>query len=350
MKLISSQPTIFATMILVTGATGLLGSHVLVELLKTNQVVRALYRNGSKIKKVEKLIQYYFPDVYLQKIELIEWVACDIEDICALELAFVDVDYIYHCAAMVSFRRRDFSKMVRINRRGTENLVNLALEKKINHFCHVSSTAAVGKPEKAKSEIVKESNKWEENAATSGYGITKHLAEKEVWRGIEEGLNAVIVNPCVILGPGSWNESSLKIFRTVSKGLKFYTPGSNAVVDARDVARIMVELINKKVKNERYLLIGENLSFSSLLGKIATQLGKKPPTINTPRFLAEIVWRFTSFVTLFTQKTATLTKETVQSSYTHTAYSNEKIKSTLNVEFHAVDETIENALGFIDAV
>lgn len=341
-----TQIQLMSKKILVTGATGLLGSHVLVELLKTNQNIRALYRNPEKIKKTEKIIQYYFPQNYVEKNNNIEWFKADILDIYALEKAFENIAIVYHCAAMVSFRRRDFSKMVQINRFGTENMVNFALSNNVNHFCHVSSTAAVGKPEKIQEKIVQETNKWEENAGTSGYGITKHLAEKEVWRGIEEGLNAVIVNPCVLFGPGNWNESSLTIFRTVAKGLRFYTPGANAVVDARDVAEIMVALVNKNVKNERFLLIGENLRFYDLLGKIALRLGKKPPTMQTPRFFAAIVWRLAAIISLVTSKKSSLTKETVHSAYSHTSYSNGKIVQELNFKFKTVDEAIDNVVNF----
>lgn len=333
-------------MILVTGATGLLGSHVLVELSKTNQSIRALYRRPEGIKKVEKLFQFYFPESFTEKFASIEWFSCDIEDVCTVEAAMENISIVYHCAALVSFRRRDYGKMVRINRRGTENLVNLSLEKKVTHFCHVSSTAAVGKPDNAANLIVKETNKWEENSHTSGYALSKHLAEKEVWRGVEEGLNAVIVNPSVILGAGNWEESSLTIFRTINHNLKFYTLGANAVVDARDVAKIMVELVNKSVYNERFLLIGENLSFLDLLSKIAIRLGKKPPSFSTPRFFAEVAWRILSLLSIFTRKAPTLTRETVNSAYSTTRYDSEKIKKELNYTFFTSDEMIDNAVKF----
>jgi nucleoside-diphosphate-sugar epimerase len=333
-------------MILVTGATGLLGSHLLVELSKTNQSIRALYRRSEGIKKVEQLFQFYFPASFSEKLASIEWFSCDIEDVCAVEDAMENISVVYHCAALVSFRRRDYGKMVRVNRRGTENLVNLSLEKKVSHFCYVSSTAAVGKPDNTANLIVKETNKWEENEQTSGYALSKHLAEKEVWRGIEEGLNAVIVNPSVILGAGDWDESSLTIFRTVNHNLKFYTPGANAVVDARDVANIMVELVNKSIFNERFLLIGENLSFLNLLGKIARRLGKKTPSFSTPRFFAEVAWRAASLFALFTRKAPTLTKETVNSAYSTTRYDSDKIKSALNCTFFTADEAIDNTVKF----
>jgi nucleoside-diphosphate-sugar epimerase len=333
-------------MILVTGATGLLGTHILAELLQTEMKIRALYRDASKISLAEKIINYYYPNNYTQKIKQIEWFKCDIEDIPTLEKAFENIHKVVHCAATVSFRRRDFSKMIQVNRKGTENMVNCALNSNVEHFCHVSSTAAVGKKDKKTTDVVQESNKWDFNDLVSGYGISKYLAEKEVWRGIEEGLKAVIVNPCVLIGPGNWNESSLSIFRTVKKGLHFYAPGANAVVDARDVATIILLLQEKKCINQRFLLIGENLYFRELINKIAFQLGKKPPHFHTPRFLAEIAWRFNSLKSLFTRKSATLTKETVRSAYSRTVYSNDKIKSELNFVFRTADEAIKNTVSF----
>lgn len=333
-------------MILVTGATGLLGSHVLVELIQAGYTkIRALYRNEERIEEVKELFQYYFHREFVAKWRAIEWFQGDILDIPKMEEAMKDVTYVYHCAALVSFHRRDFNQLVKVNRLGTENMVNLALEHKVQHFCHVSSTAAIGKKGSFNGEISEE-NKWEADAETSGYAHSKWMAEKEVWRGMEEGLNAVIVNPSVIIGPGNWDESSLTIFRTVSKGLRFYTPGANATVDARDVAKIMLQLVDASVTSERFLCIGSNQTFKELLSKIALRMGKKQPNIAAPRFLGELTWRVALLLAFLRGKKASLTKESVQSAYSTLAYSNEKIKNQLHFSFHNLGESIDNAVFY----
>ena len=228
-------------MILVTGGTGLLGSHLLVELTKSTNTIRAIYRSENRLNAVEKLFQYYLGDSYLDSWKKIEWVSADILDVESLKFAFQGVDIVYHSAGFVSFATSDFRRCIKINREGTANIVNLCLRFQVKKLGYVSSTAAIGGKEGG---LITENDKWENTPLTSGYSVSKYLAEKEVWRGIEEGLNAVMINPCVILGPGNWDETSLTIFKNVSKGMKYYPTGANATVDARDVASCLVSLVD----------------------------------------------------------------------------------------------------------
>ncbi|MEJ6616543.1 MAG: NAD-dependent epimerase, partial [Crocinitomicaceae bacterium] len=179
---------------------------------------------------------------------------------------------------------------------------------------------------------------------TSGYSISKYNAEREVWRGIEEGLNAVMVNPCVILGAGNWNDSSLTIFRTLENGLKFYPPGKNATVDARDVSNIMIALMKSDIHSERFLCIGSNQTFYTLMSEISKQLNVKAPSIKTGRFIVEVARKFSWFFSLFSSKKPSITKETVQSLFGEIAYSNAKIKAAIGFEFTSLEDTIDNAL------
>lgn len=339
-------------MIFVTGGTGLLGSHLLVELSKEHKNIRALYRSEDKKQQTRKLFTFYFPDDWKEKFDCIEWIKGDILDIPNLTEAMQGCQYVYHCAALVSFHKSDFNRLIKINREGTANVVNTCLDLNISKLCYVSSTAAIGNSANTVSNtstLISEKTKWKNTPTTSGYSISKYNAEREVWRGIEEGLNAVIVNPCVILGAGNWNDSSLTIFRTLQKGLKFYPPGKNATVDARDVASIMVKLMHSEIHAERFLCIGSNQSFGELMTEISSQLHVKPPTIKTSRFLVEIVRRLAWFGSLFIGKKPSITKETVQSLYGERAYDNSKIKTALNFEFRTLKETVENALkGRID--
>lgn len=328
-------------MIFITGGTGLLGSHLLFRLTEKNSAIKAIYRDEKKLKTVLHLFMYYDPINGQKRFDSIQWVRCDILDITSLFEIMSGVEYVYHCAAIVSFHRKDFFNMMKINRQGTANIVNCCLETGIKKLCYVSSTAAIGGEGEP---VISEESKWKQSPTTSGYSISKYSAEKEVWRGVEEGLNAVIVNPCVIIGAGDWNESSLTIFKTMNKGLKFYTKGTNAFVDARDIADIMILLMESDIKNERYLCIGENTSFKNVFDKIAEKLGKKKPSIEVQGWLAGLTWRTTWIISKLTGKRSTITKETARSAFNTTQYDASKIRKTLDYSFRSLDEMIDNAV------
>ena len=329
-------------MILLTGGTGLVGSHLLYEITRSNTPVRAIYRDAKRIERVKKVFDFYSKGAP-NNFELIEWVEADVLDLVQLEDTFAGITEVYHCAAMVSFARRDFSKMMHINREGTNNVLNLSLEYKIKKFGYISSTAAIGGQENT---LTTEDTKWKQSPKTSGYSITKYSAEKEVWRAVEEGLDVVIVNPCLVIGAGNWDESSMTIFRTVKKGLKFYTPGQNALVDARDIATILVRLMQSEVKNDRFLIISENLPFTLSLQQIAAGLGKKGPTIATPRWLIGLAWRLSALGAWITGSKPTITRDSANSAFAIMEYSNEKVSKLLDYKFIPVKEAIQNAVDF----
>lgn len=329
-------------MILVTGATGLLGSNLLFELSKGNEPVRAIYRSEKK-KELVRILFQKLDDNGAQLFNKIEWFPADVLDIVALEDAFVGVKEVYHCAALVSFNPKDFHLLLKINRQGTNNIVNLCLENNIKKLCYVSSTAAVGKTIVENETIVVENNKWTQDKFTNGYSISKYSAEKEVWRGIEEGLNAVIINPSVIFGPGLWSESSMKIFRTIQNGLLFYSSGANAFVDVRDVVKAMIFLQNSDYSGERFLCTGTNISFKELLELIAQELKVKPPRFLAKKWMSQFAWRFSSFFALFGFK-PTLTKDSVHSAESVIYYDSTKLKRILPFEFKSLDDTIRFAV------
>lgn len=328
-------------MIFVTGGTGLLGSHLLVELTKNNSCIRAIYRSEKKKNQLKQLFKFYLKESWEVNFDKIDWFKGDILDIPFLQEVMTGCTHVYHCAALVSFNRKDFNLCMKINREGTANIVNVCLEKNIEKLCYVSSTAAIGGEDH---KIVTEDYKWKLTPTTSGYSVSKYSAEKEVWRGIEEGLNAVMVNPCVILGAGNWNDSSLTIFKTMRKGVRFYPPGSNAQVDARDVTDIMIRLMNSDISNERYLCIGSNQSFKKLMSSIADELNVKKPTIPVRRFIVEVARRAAGFASFFTRSRPSITKETVNSLFGDLSYSSDKIEKELNFEFKSLETTINNAV------
>ena len=330
-------------MVLVTGGTGLLGSHLLVELTQENGDVRALYRSSARIETVKSIFQYSFNEKWEEYFDKIEWIQGDILDLTELNLAIEGCKTVYHCAALVSFDPKDFDRVMKVNREGTANVVNLCLSNEIEKLCYVSSTAAVGGED---GKMIDESHAWKNSPTTSGYSISKYSAEKEVWRGIEEGLNAVMVNPCVILGPGNWDDSSLTIFKTMEKGVRFYPPGANAIVDARDVARIMTKLSHSNIHSERYLCIGNNQSFKELMTVISKELNVKQPKTLVKRWMVNAARRILGVTSFITRKRSSITSETVNSLFSNFSYNADKIKEELNYNFYSLEETVTNACQF----
>lgn len=328
-------------MIFVTGGTGILGSQLLFDLSETDAKIRALFRSEAKKHQLKRFFEHFDPENGSKRFNAIEWVEGDLLDSVSLEEFMNGCDYIYHCAALVSFHRRDFGQLIKQNRIGTANIVNIGLSLGVKKMCYVSSNAALGGSDK---KVVTEKTSWKNTPTTSGYSISKYSAEKEVWRGIEEGLDAVIVNPSVILGAGNWNDSSLTLLKTLEKGTRYYPSGSNATVDARDVSRIMIKLMNSEIKNERFLCIGSNQSYKDLMLEVTRQLGVKSPKKAIKRWVLSLVRRVLGFVSLFTRKRPAMTKETVNSLFSNRVYSNEKVKSALNESFYSLEESVSFAI------
>jgi len=327
--------------ILVTGGTGLLGAHLLFELSKEDMPIKAIYRSDKKRAQTKKVFEYYDPVKGAILFDSISWHKGDILDLPFLDEVIINCEYVYHCAALVSFHRRDFNTLLKINREGTANIVNTCLSAGVKKLCYVSSTAAVGGTDK---ELITENSKWKNSPTTSGYSISKYSAEKEVWRGIEEGLNAVMVNPCVIVGAGNWNDSSLTLFRTLKKGLSYYPPGSNSIVDARDVSEIMHRLMLSNITAERYLCIGSNQPIKDLMEVIAKRLSVKTPSKPVTRFKANLARRLAAIIGFFSGKRPAITEETVNSLFGIRAYSSQKICDALDFKFRSLEDAIDNSV------
>lgn len=329
-------------MILITGATGLLGSHLLIQLTQQGHACRALYRHEDKIKDVKALYDYYYPENEAkEKWEGIQWHSCDLLNLMEVDDAMNGVDYVYHCAALVSFFKADFESCIQNNRIATANIVNYSLKHQIKKLCYVSSTAAIGVNSKG---TTNEKNKWEPGNEVSGYSVSKFLAEKEVWRGIEEGLDAVMINPCVIFGPGDWNSSSLAIFKAAKKGMPFYPPGSNAIVDVRNVVNAMMQLMNSNVSKERFLCVGPNLRFQELFFSLCKALGKKAPKYTAPKFVALFYALVNELMGHITEKRSGVSIESVHSGYKTISYSREKLDTIVAQTYYSLEETIDNVI------
>jgi nucleoside-diphosphate-sugar epimerase len=318
---------------LVTGVTGLVGAHVALALLKENKPVIALRRKDSDVNAVKKLFSYYDSN-YDSLFNKIIWRDGDITDVFSLEDALGGVETVYHCAGFVSMDDKDEKEMFLINRTGTANIVNVSLNHHVKSFCHVSSVAAIQNAEA--SDPIDETVFWKSSSYQSAYSVSKYLAEQEVWRGIEEGLKAVIVNPGVIIGPGFWNRGSGKLFSQSLKGIKFYTEGRTGFIGAMDVARLMIALTEQKKFGERYLLIENNYSFREVLDKIHAGLNRSLPSVKAGSLLLNSA-RFAGF---FIPGRSKFTKATITSALSKTSYSNQKLLANLSYNFESLNDCI----------
>ncbi len=333
-------------MILVTGGTGIVGAHILFELVNSGLVVRALHRHTSSTQVVEDLFKHYSPNGKTL-FNSIEWVNGDLLDTTSLETAVQDCSEVFHCAAFVSFLSSDYNKLLEVNAEGTANVVNAALTAKVREFYYVSSVAAIGR--NAQTQHVSEATEWEPSKENSGYAVSKHNAEMEVWRGGEEGLNIAMVNPTIVLGPGRTDHSSGTLFKAVKRGQKYYTEGENGFVDVRDVAFVLKRLYDEKLFGERYILVGENKSYKMVADTMAEFLSVAAPRIKASRWMTSLAWRLFWLRSKITGKRAVLTKESARSSHRKTIYVNSKVRDELGITFHTVEQAVKNASVFFES-
>tara|TARA_B100001142_G_C14336565_1_gene656139 strand:- start:2113 stop:3117 length:1005 start_codon:yes stop_codon:yes gene_type:complete len=323
-------------MIFITGGTGLVGSHVLLKLSQQSREFKALRRESSSLDICKRIFSYYNADKLFNKIN---WIEGDINDIASLESGMQDCDLLLHCAGVVSFSKSQKEVLRKVNIEGTANVMNVALSSGIKKAGFVSSIAALGRNSTV--GLVDEQSYFKTTKIESNYAISKYLSEQEVWRASAEGLDVVIINPSIILGPGDWSKGSSQIFQKIYKGLRFYTNGSTGYVDVIDVAESLIKLLFSDIKNERFIVNGINLKYRDCFDKIAEAFGKKKATIEVGYFLKEIAWRVEAVKSLVTGKTPLITKETSNSAMTQTSYSTKKIEAKLDFQFTDIDKTIK---------
>lgn len=314
-------------MILVTGGNGLLGSYLLRNLIQRNERVTAIYRS---------CISDLLSDEENAKIN---WVKGDVLDVVLLNELMQQCDYVYHCAGVVSFHPKRRHQMYKINIEGTENIVNAALANNIKKLIHVSSVAAIGRIRN--NEMIHEQMQWSEETNNSHYGKTKFLSEMEVWRGIAEGLNAVIVNPVIILGVGNWHQGSTALFKKASESFAWYTEGVTGFVDAGDCAEAMVQLMQNNISGERFILSAENKSYQEVLTAMAKEFGTKPPYRKAQPWMGELIWRIEAIRSSFSMHEPLMTKETAKTGQAKAYFDNRKILNALpNFQFRPLENTI----------
>ena len=333
-------------MIFITGCTGLVGSHLVAELIrrqktkdekqKTLSTIKLLCRKNSDLSLLNRVLKRYG---FNETPNIIEFVYGDVTDYDILEEAMIGVEEVYHCAAVVSFDPSDKKSLMVVNVEGTKNMVNAALQCGVKKFCHVSSIAALGRS--LEGEPIDENSPWTQSKNNSVYSNSKHEAEMEVWRAIAEGLNAVIVNPSLILGAGRWDTSSCELFTTIAKGFPFYTTGINGFVDVKDVARAMITLMENNRFGQRYCLNGALISYEKLFRLMAENFNVKAPYIKVGKGLSEIAWRLFWIIGKIQGKKPLITKETARTATRKYSYSSSKIINDINFKFTPIETSIK---------
>ena len=326
-------------MILITGATGNLGAHLAFHLLKKHDRIIAIKRKSSNLDTIKKIFSYY-SDSSETILKKIDWFDADLSDIVSLNEAFENIDIVYHCAARISMNNKNYSKSYETNVKGTANIVNLSLQYKIKKLCHVSSIAAIGVNT---DKLTTEEDHLNPEETRSVYSLTKYYSEMEVWRGIEEGLNAVIVNPSVILAPYILNKTaSFFLNYFLKRRIKYFTYGKKGYIDVNDLSKIMISLIESNISSERFLINAENLSFKQIIDYINSFNNKEETNKELSKFQLNLL---RVLMSIFTLGRPPLTKQIIHYLLNDDIYSNEKLLNTIDFKFTPVKQTINNMLN-----
>lgn len=325
-------------MILVTGANGLLGSYLVRQLIDRGETVRGLRRAKSDLRLLGD---------YASRME---WIEGDVTDIFSLEDAMLGVDQVYHCAAFISMQPGDADRMLNVNAEGTANVVNAALGSDIKKLLYVSSVAAFGRPEYA-DRLIDENLDVKDSKDNFAYFKSKLYAERELWRGIAEGLNAVIINPSTILGGGFWTMPPNALFEHVYKGIPFYTSGINGFVDVRDVVSVAIQLMDSDISSEKFIVSAENRSFGDVIFMAADAMKVRRPHIKVNKLIGSLAWRFEALKSFFSGIPALATRDSITIAQNDFKYSNEKLRNAIGYTFRPLKDTVdETAALYLDSI
>jgi len=321
-------------MILVTGATGFIGSYLLCHLAEKNIYPVALFRSDTKKNSIQSIFESKFSDGKSQ-FEKIVWRKGDLTDFPSLEEAFQGITKVYHCAALISFSHSKIKKLIEINEQGTSYIVNLCLSHKVKKLIYVSSIAALGKEET--SAEVDEETPWNNNDEKTPYSYSKYGAETEVWRAGQEGLEFCIVNPGVILGKGS---PANFILNKIKKGFRFYTPGNTGYVHVSDVISVMSQLMESEVNGERFILVAENWTNKSLYQFLLKKNKKNERVYLIPKFTFYFLWIVEHSLELIFFRKRKLTRSLIKGMYEQKNIKGDKIKTKLDFAYTPIEEVL----------
>jgi nucleoside-diphosphate-sugar epimerase len=319
------------TKILVTGASGMVGSYIVRNLLLEGYVnITGCRRESSNLEYIGDFIN------------TIDWVVLDILDPMVVFQTVKHAEVVIHTAAAVDFQGQ-FERLYKVNVEGTATLVNAALEANVKKFVYISSTAALGR--KSRKNIIDENTEWEYSKYNTDYAISKYHAELEVWRGVAEGLKAVVLNPSFILGTGDWNKSSLQLIKKIDAGIWLYPSGSNGFVDVRDVAKSVFLALKDGVIGERYIISAENSSYKKIIDLIAKELEKKPPSLKLPYTVGYIGGKLGDLVSIIKPNLFPVNMDIIRNLYSDNNYLPTKSIDGLGMDYISIEQSVEDVVN-----
>ncbi|MBU3675861.1 MAG: NAD-dependent epimerase/dehydratase family protein [Chitinophagaceae bacterium] len=321
-------------MIVITGASGLLGRHLVKVLSAEAKPIKALY--NSQIPEV-------LPGT---RAEFVTWVKLDLLNYADVEAVFAGAEQVYHAAGLVSYDARDYESLFLMNEEGTAYVVNACLSQGVKKLGFVSSVATLGHPLRA-GDAVDEQSPIDEEMPVSVYARSKRKAEREVWRGFAEGLDMVIVNPSIIIGDGDGSKSSSSLLQQVYDEFSWYTEGATGWVDAEDVANALVALMRASIVGERFVVSAENRSFKDVFTLMAKVMQKRPPHRKAASWMVELVWRLDILKARLRGSKPLLTRETARAACEVKAYSSEKLHKALpNFKYRRLEDSIARSAAY----
>ncbi|MCH6233839.1 NAD-dependent epimerase/dehydratase family protein [Cognataquiflexum rubidum] len=316
--------------ILVTGATGLFGSYLSKKFMGEGEILALKRENRSK-----GLLDG--SDVG------ITWVEGDILDPLSLEEAMENVDMVIHSAGMVSFNPGDEDELMKINVGGTANVVNAMLAKGVKKLIHVSSVSALGRTAEAK--VSDENTPWIESKLNTPYAISKYQAELEVWRGVQEGLEALVVLPTIILGKISDDRSSTQIYHYVLEESKFYPAGTVNFIDIRDAVEITFQLFKKNLWNEKFILNHSAVLYKDFFYTMAKIFGKKAPSKKVSPFQIRLAIFFIGIGRLLGLTKNPLNRQTAMLSQLSITMDNQKVQQEIHFRYRTLEDSFRWAIS-----
>ncbi|MBK6265802.1 NAD-dependent epimerase/dehydratase family protein [Marivirga sp. S37H4] len=315
--------------LLLTGATGLLGSNLLTHLLKEDFNIYAVKRPGSDTRLCPQSNQ-------------ITWITTDNLSVKFLTDLECPIDYIVHAAGLVSYQQKDKEKLFQVNHQFTKKLAGEALKLNVKKFLLVSSISAIGK--KADSPLITEDTPWDETQFSSNYGRSKRASENAVKELGEKGLPWIIINPSVIIGPARPDQSSARLIGYVADKKPFYTEGLLNYVDVDDVSGIIIKALKSDFIHHQWILNGGTVTYKHFFTKVAEYLNTKPPKYKIPKAGVMAGAFLENLYSKITGKRSTLSMETAKMAGNSSIYSADKLKSELETQFTPLTDSIKKAV------
>lgn len=326
---------------LVTGGTGFIGSHLVRRLLESGYAVRVMARHPGRNNEHRQLST--------QQIELVEWVGASLDDPDQIEASIQDVDVVFHCAARISFHSLDRDKIYKTNVRGTARLVDACLEVGVKRFIHLSSVAALGKSTRDDG-MMDEQAEWDDKYHPTYYAQSKFLAELEVWRGQEEGLEVAMAHPSIVIGPGKIDHrGSNRFYQMGQQGMPIYPTGSVGFVDVRDVAEVLFRLDFDNIMGRKFVLNAVNLSYQAFFEQMAEITGAQPPRFPLPYLPALFLATGMEWLSYLMRRRFPLTRETIRAACSHTRYDGSAVLASVpGFQYRDFADTLIDGLNFIE--